>query len=463
VFPVSTRAVARSRNNQHPFGVTTTRLEEVEGLGDLRILTADGNGSAAESSATASFPRLRLRQGASELLGLSWELPLARWHEDGFREMQVGPSRHLVRFLATDGRLFALKEEPLETAQREFAALRHLEELGLPAVSTIGLAEAPDRDTAILVTEYLANSLQYRRLLMRFPVGPGSYRDRLLDAMAWLLIDLHRAGVYWGDCSLANTLFRRDGDKIQAYLVDAETSEVHPSLSDGQRRNDLDILVENVAFGLADLAAYQGRPEDLDAAIEAAESVRERYELLWDKLHETPELRPHDRHAIEKRIRKLNDLGFSVDEVALEPGAPDGLVRLTLAVTTRLFHARHLERKTGIVAMENQARLLLNDLHEYAAWLEWFEGRPLGTSGPERWLRDVFRPTTQRLAEVVGPGGDIVQAYCDLLEHKWLMSEQAGRDVGLEAAIESYLALGAPAPERPGGNEESPVSAPAAS
>ena len=34
--------------------------------------------------------------------------------------------------------------------------------------------------------------------------------------MAWLLVDLHRAGVYWGDCSLANTLFRRDGDKIQA-------------------------------------------------------------------------------------------------------------------------------------------------------------------------------------------------------------------------------------------------------
>ena len=77
--------------------------------------------------------------------------------------------------------------------------------------------------------------------------------------MALLLVDLHRGGVYWGDCSLANTLFRRDGDRIQAYLVDAETSEVHPSLSDGQRRFDLDILVENVAFGLADLAPYQGR------------------------------------------------------------------------------------------------------------------------------------------------------------------------------------------------------------
>ena len=76
--------------------------------------------------------------------------------------------------------------------------------------------------------------------------------------MAFLLVDLHRNGVFWGDCSLANTLFRRDGDRIQAYLVDAETSEVHPALTDGQREYDVEILVENVAFGLADLAAMQG-------------------------------------------------------------------------------------------------------------------------------------------------------------------------------------------------------------
>ena len=81
---------------------------------------------------------------------------------------------------------------------------------------------------------------------MRLPLGPGAYRGRLLDAMAFLLVDLHRNGVYWGDCSLANTLFRRDGDRIQAYLVDAETSEVHPSLSDGQRAYDLDIAQTNV-------------------------------------------------------------------------------------------------------------------------------------------------------------------------------------------------------------------------
>jgi hypothetical protein len=34
-----------------------------------------------------------------------------------------------------------------------------------------------------------------------------------------------------------------------------------------------------------------------------------------------------------------------------------------------------------------------------------------------------------------------------VLEEKWLLSEAAGRDVGLEASMAAYLELGAPAPE----------------
>jgi hypothetical protein len=45
-------------------------------------------------------------------------------------------------------------------------------------------------------------------------------------------------------------------------------------------------------------------------------------------------------------------------------------------------------------------------------------------------------------------GRDPIQTYCDVLEHKWLLSERAGRDVGLETAMAAYLAEGAPAPEQ---------------
>lgn len=426
------------------------------------------------------FPRLRLRDPAIDLVELPWELPLAAWEADrlAFRHVPVGPSRHLVRFLESGGVLFALKELPLAPARQEYSVLLHLERLGLPTVEAVGIAEAPARGSAILVTRFLPHSLQYRRLMMRLPPGPGSYRSRLLDAMAFLLVDLHRSGVFWGDCSLANTLFRRDGDRIQAYLVDAETSEVFPSLSDGQRTYDLEILVENVAFGLADLAALQGTgtadaeraerdpnsdgdgPDERgaadvgdDDAIHAAEHVAERYGQIWTAIHDRPVLHPDDRQAIRSRVRALNDLGYSVD-LDLDPNATDGRVRLRMSVTTRRFHARELERRTKVRALEGQAQLLLNDLNEYGTWLEWFEHRAIEPAVVgERWLHEVYRPTLARITESVGPSRDLVQAYCDVLEEKWLLSERDGRDVGLAWAIDVYLELGAPAPERPGAGD----------
>jgi hypothetical protein len=396
----------------------------------------------------STFPRLLLRDPAIALVDLPWEQPLAEWPDEtlAFRELPVGPSRHLVRFLSADGGLYALKELPLDAGRREYEVLLKLEAAGLPAVSPAGIAEDPERGVAILATEYLAHSLQYRRLLMRLAPGPSVHRDRLLDAMAFLLVDLHRNGVYWGDCSLANTLFRRDGDRIQAYLVDAETSEVHPTLSDGQREYDAEILVENVAFGLADLAALQDAP-DPDESISAAERVRDRYRAVWVELHDEPILRAGDRQAIRARVRRLNDLGYSVD-VALDPSAGTDVVRLRMHVTTRRFHVRELERRTKIRALEGQAQLLLNDLNEYSAWLEHNRGGPVDPQlAADHWLRDVYRPTLARIAQTVGPDRDLVQAYSDVLEQKWYLSEAAGRDVGLDRAIEAYVALGAPAPE----------------
>jgi hypothetical protein len=396
----------------------------------------------------ARFPLLRLRR-AGALLDLPWELPLEDWPASlGFRVLPVGPSRHLVRFLVVEGDLIALKEEPIEVAEREYSVLTHLERVALPAVTPIGIAEQPVTGSAILVTEFLAHSLQFRRLLQRFPLGPGPYRDRLLDAMAWLLVDLHRGGVFWGDCSLANTLFRRDGDRIQAFLVDAETSEVQPSLSDGQRAYDLEILVENLGYGLADVAMLQDRPQDVDGAVEAAEKVRDRYLLIWRELHLEPRLPAGDRYAIRGQLRRLNELGFAVDEIEIVPAEGGTAVQLRVTTTNRAFHAHELERLTGIRALEGQARLLLNDMREHIAWLRLRSGRATPDDvGARRWRRHVLDPSLRLLRPAVGDR-DLIQAYSDVLEHKWLLSERAGRDVGLKVAIDAYLAEGAPAPEQ---------------
>src|SRR3954454_5975954 len=327
--------------------------------------------SAARPFPVRPAPSLRLREEADPLLDLPWELPLASWPAElPFVEIPVGESRHLVRFLAFAGVTYAVKEEPLEIARREFQVLRRLEDAALPAVEAVGLSESAEAQTGIVATRFLANSTQYRRLLAKAPAAASWARDRLLDAMASLLVDLHRAGVFWGDGSLNNTLFRRDGNRLQAYLVDAETSEIHPTLSDGQRAYDLDILVENVGFGLADLGVMQERDDAFEDAVEAANSVRNRYRAVWDELHLEPTWSGADRHAIRARIRRLNEFGFAIDEISLEPPSPGGeVVRLKVAVADRRFHARELARLTGLVALEGQARLLVNDLREYGTWL----------------------------------------------------------------------------------------------
>jgi hypothetical protein len=151
--------------------------------------------------------------------------PLGEWDATSvaFQDIPVGPSRHLVRFVEADGQLWALKELPQATALTEYAVLRELEHRSLSAVRAAGLVLQPSDGNAILVTHYLAGSWQYRRLLLRVPFTMRAHRSRLFDAIATLLVDLHRHGFYWGDCSLNNTLFMRDGQAIHAWLVDAET------------------------------------------------------------------------------------------------------------------------------------------------------------------------------------------------------------------------------------------------
>jgi tRNA A-37 threonylcarbamoyl transferase component Bud32 len=401
-------------------------------------------------AAMTSAISIRLRASSPGLLALPWLDPLATWPEDAasFRELNVGPSRHLVRFVEADYLLYALKELPSRIADKEYRVLRDLEIRELPAVRPVGLVEQPDTGNSILVTEYLEHSWQFRRLFRRLPRELVKHRERLLDAIAGLLVDLHRAGVYWGDCSLANTLFKRDGQLLQAFLVDAETSEVHPVLSDGQRAYDLDILVENVAGDLIDVSMELGEGgERVDEDLAAAESIADRYRALWGELTHEETFGRDERYKVEARVRRLNELGFAIDELALEPATADrSTLRLKVAVANRRFHAQELQRLTGLEVGEGQATILLNDLraHQLRLAAEG-PGAPAGdVVAGFRWRTDVFEPGMAKAAAALGDVADPIQAYCDLIEVRWLLSERAGRDVGEEAALAALAARQAP-------------------
>jgi uncharacterized protein DUF4032/lipopolysaccharide kinase (Kdo/WaaP) family protein len=385
-------------------------------------------------------PEFRLRTPSAGLLALPWDRPLLQWtpHDVPLRDIAVGPSRHLVKFVEADGVLWAVKDMPERIAGKEYDVLRSLETMALPAVRPAGLVLQPEFDTAILVTRYLEGSWQYRRLFMRLPPEEPKHRERLLDAMAGLMVELHRHGVFWGDCSLANTLFSRDGQILQAWLVDAETSEVHPTLSRGQRQHDLDILVENVAMGMVDMAERLGRPEALqDTLIAEAEQVRIRYDSLWELLHAEPVFGFTDRYRVEGTVRRLNELGFAVDEVSLQPIRDDpSQLKIHVAVGDRRYHAQRLRELTGLDVGEGQARILLGDLRAYQAQLCREAGHDVDESTAARlWVIEILTPYERLAHDVVGNKGTPMQAYCDLLEVRWLLSEKAGHDVGTNKAL----------------------------
>ena len=204
-------------------------------------------------------------------------------------------------------------------------------------------------------------------------------------------------------------------------------------------------MVENVAGGLMDLAMMLDRPPEIyPQLLEEAQSVAERYRALWDVLHEEPLFSFADRRDIEGRIRRLNELGFVVDEIELEPTeSGDERLRLKVAVASRDYYARELFDLTGLQVGDGQAQILLSDLRAYEATLREFMGglhkRISGgvtqAKAVQLWMDKLLKPGMDRAYDAVGRIGDPVQAYCDLLEVRWLLSEQAGHDVGDGAAL----------------------------
>ncbi|MCY1073014.1 DUF4032 domain-containing protein [Archangium lansingense] len=390
---------------------------------------------------------LHLHQGHPDFLDLPWYLPLEEWRLEvcpRLVEVPRGLSRHPVVFVSYGAHIYALKELPLSVGRREYEMLRGLEERHLPAVTVVGLARVrvpgePGDEVAILLTQYLPSSLPYRVLFMN--KGLERYRERLLDSMASLLVRLHLGGFFWGDCSLSNVLFRRDAGELQAYAVDAETSELHPKLSDGQRELDLLIMEENVTGGLADLAAMVELPPTLDVYA-TAPSIRQRYERLWAEINKELILTPGESYRIHERIRALNELGFSVGEVDLVASGDGSQLRMRTIVTDREYHRHQLHNLTGLVAEERQAALLLNEVRELKATLtrEMNRSVPLSVAA-FRWLDERFRPTLNKLERELGPAADEAELYCQVLEHKWFLSERAKRDVGLEVAVKGYVTL----------------------
>lgn len=374
------------------------------------------------------------------LLALPWSTPLDAWKSDHIVSLPKGLSRHLVRFANLSGRVVAVKETTGEMARREYEMLGMLARLDVPCVERVAVIDG--RRTAkgeplpaALVTAHLKFSLPYRALFTQ-TLRPDT-AGRLVDALAALLVRLHTVGFFWGDVSLSNTLFRRDAGAFAAYLVDAETGELHEGgLTRGQREHDLDVARTNIAGEIMDLEAG-GRLEGGMDAVAIADGIMSSYRSLWATLTDQETFAAGEAWHITERVQRLNDLGFDIGEMSID-ATPDGTkVRIQPKVVDAGHHQRRLLRLTGLDVEENQARRLLNDMDEFKARVS-----RLGSDEDmvaHEWLTRVFEPVVKAIPWDLRAKLEPAEVFHQVLEHRWYMSQARGQSVPIAEVLSSYV------------------------
>jgi len=388
-----------------------------------------------------------LGEEIAAVTGLPWNVSLEEWPEDPLLAEKRGISRHIVRLVRStddpDSEVYAVKETVSEFANREYKILRELTHLNAPNVQSIAVIEGRTNNSGeelpcALVTRFLPYSLPYRVVLSDKTVTAEDV-TLMANALALLLVRLHLLGFWWGDCSLSNTLFRRDAEGYAAYLVDAETGEFQKSLTDGQREHDLEIAHFNVAAELEDLQLSGVLYPGLDP-IRASSALIKRYHRLWGALKDRQVLDPKDRHAVERAMRQLHDLGFAVEEVSVVVQESDGAEKLIFQpkLVAAGYHKNRLRELMGLETEELQAKRLLASFDRYRG-REKAPKPPIGESA-KRWLDEVFRPTVNQIPPELQGRIELAQFFHEVLEHRWYLSEKAGHDVGLEFAAKTYVA-----------------------
>ena len=388
-----------------------------------------------------------LGEEIAAVTGLPWNVSLEEWPEDPLLAEKRGISRHIVRLVRStddpDSEVYAVKETVSEFANREYKILRELTHLNAPNVQSIAVIEGRTNNSGeelpcALVTRFLPYSLPYRVVLSDKTVTAEDV-TLMANALALLLVRLHLLGFWWGDCSLSNTLFRRDAEGYAAYLVDAETGEFQKSLTDGQREHDLEIAHFNVAAELEDLQLSGVLYPGLDP-IRASSALIKRYHRLWGALKDRQVLDPKDRHAVERAMRQLHDLGFAVEEVSVVVQDSDGAEKLIFQpkLVAAGYHKNRLRELMGLETEELQAKRLLASFDRYRG-REKAPKPPIAESA-KRWLDEVFRPTVNQIPPELQGRIELAQFFHEVLEHRWYLSEKAGHDVGLEFAAKTYVA-----------------------
>jgi len=385
------------------------------------------------------MPRFLSTRPDATLLSLPWSTPLSDWPQELQVALPRGLSRHVVRFIAVGDAVYAAKEVGEALATHEYQMLTELGRLRQPAVEPVGVVTDRQNNEGrpldpILLTRHLQFALPYRSLFI-----PGIRRDtaiRLIDALVVLIVRLHLVGFMWGDITLSNALFRRDAEAFSAYLVDAETAELHEKLTDGQRTHDIENAVVNIYGDFLDLQVGGLLDSGLDPNT-MVDAIATRYKELWNETTAAEQYSASELDQIEHRVRRLNALGFDVAELDIVTSAEGDYISIRPKVVDAGHHSRRLMRLTGLDTEENQARRLLNDLDSFRA--RTGQQHVEESIVAHQWLTECFEPIIVEVPKYLHGKRDDAQIYHELLDYRWYQAQRESRDVPLAEALKGYI------------------------
>lgn len=389
------------------------------------------------------------REDQRRLKGLPWQSPLEEWLEHGVELLLIrrGESRHPVVFVECEGRRYAIKETTPRMAEREVRNLRTVERRGIPALSPVGSVVVPAPPIALDekmygATQYISGDRGYTitRLaprviphvfLYRLPLNKRT-KQRLLSAIALLMIELHEHGIYWGDPSLANVLIRIDGKRILAIMADAETSEIFPGpISEGLREQDLAHFGESMAWQAEDLRQAKGLPEDVEVLSDTDYTYFERHYQWLRREHSRVAHAPNftTLYQMQQFLHTLNHWGFSLLDVT-------GHTLQKMTAVLPGWYQRRINDLLHISVPRMYARRFYNLILGHQFSLREQTGRDVSLEEAARdWYTRYHLPAILLLRQYLTSDQDPMQAYFAVMDYKWDLSKELGYEVPLEEAI----------------------------
>jgi hypothetical protein len=174
--------------------------------------------------------------------------------------------------------------------------------------------------------------------------------------------------------------------------------------------------------------------------------ILQRYRNLWEEITREEVFSQGERYRILERIRVLNSLGFSVKDIELKDVDHGESVKLRIFVSDRNFHRNQLMEVTGLYAEDRQAQQIMNEIYELKANMSHSDYPNITLDAVAyHWLEHIYKPVVKELQSLInsksqlGSQNDPIELYCQILEHKWYLSERAQHDVGHQSTVEDFI------------------------